>query len=133
MIFNKNKHKGAGKEGFVKMALPTFFLVLFLFLLMMFYFYFAPTKSSKIYTSKDDHPHNYDTIDTVTHKCYFDIAIDGNVKGRIIIGLFGNTVPKTVRNFAELCSGVNGVSRLTGWDLNFKGTTFHRIIKGFMA
>jgi len=53
----------------------------------------------------------YTSIDTITRKCYFDIEIDGQEKGRIIIGLFGRSVPLTVRNFAELCSGVNGRSK----------------------
>jgi len=53
---------------------------------------------------------NYNTIDTVTRKCYLDVAINGELKGRITIGLFGSTVPHTVRNFVELCSGANGKS-----------------------
>ena len=47
----------------------------------------------------------YNTIDTVTRKCYFEISIDGQPKGRVVFGLFGDTVPITVRNFAELCTG----------------------------
>ena len=33
------------------------------------------------------------TIDTVSHKVFFDIEIDGQSAGRIVFGLFGNTVP----------------------------------------
>lgn len=40
------------------------------------------------------------------YKCsiqvYFDITIGGEPAGRIEIGLFGGTVPKTTRNFKEL-------------------------------
>lgn len=36
---------------------------------------------------------------------YFDITIGGESKGRIVIGLFGKTVPKTVKNFVELATG----------------------------
>ena len=56
----------------------------------------------------------YNTTDTVTRKCFFDISINNRPIGRIVIGLFGNTVPITVRNFAELCSGVNGISQFSG-------------------
>merc|ERR1712066_724602 len=35
----------------------------------------------------------------VTHEVEFDITIDGEAQGTIKIGLFGKTVPKTVKNF----------------------------------
>lgn len=36
---------------------------------------------------------------------YFDIEIGGEAAGRIVIGLFGKTVPKTVQNFKSLAEG----------------------------
>ena len=74
-----------------------------------------------------------ETIDKVTHKCYFDIKIDGIDQGRIVFGLFGDTVPKTVKNFVSLCQGDAGLSKLTGVPMSYEGTFFHRIITDFMA
>ncbi len=34
-----------------------------------------------------------------------DMTIGGEAVGRIEFGLFGKTVPKTVKNFVELCRG----------------------------
>ena len=73
-----------------------------------------------------------ETIDTVTEKVFFDITIDGEAAGRIVFGLFGNTVPKTAGNFAALTTGEAGVGN-SGKPLYFKGSAFHRIIPGFMA
>eukprot|EP01083_Nonionella_stella_P250592 865423_1 len=50
--------------------------------------------------------------------------------GKIKIGLFGNTVPKTVANFRCLCVGDKTVNNVK---LHYKGSTFHRIIPGFMC
>ena len=73
-----------------------------------------------------------DTLDTVTDKVFFDIEIDGDKAGRIVFGLFGDTVPKTAKNFATLCDGSAGTGN-SGKPLHFKGSAFHRIIPGFMA
>lgn len=48
------------------------------------------------------------------------------------MGLFGDTVPSTVANFATLCDGSAGVGSL-GAPLHYKGSYFHRVIPDFMA
>ena len=65
----------------------------------------------------------------VTDKVFFDIEIGGEKKGRIVIGLFGKTVPKTAKNFKTLAEGTE---ERDGKKLTFKGSIFHRVIKDFM-
>jgi len=70
----------------------------------------------------------------VTNKVFFDINIGGKFAGRIVFGLYGDVVPKTVANFVGLATGENNaVSMSTGGDLSYKGTQIFRIIPGFMA
>lgn len=71
-------------------------------------------------------PRNVDLSDPllVTHKVWFDMTLSGFDIGRIEIGLFGNTVPKTVENFVALANHDKGYG--------YKGAPFHRVIPRFM-
>ncbi len=64
-------------------------------------------------------------------KVFFDITIGGKYIGRMIFVLFADTTPKTAENFRALCTGEKGTCS-TGQPLHYKGSTFHRVIKGFM-
>lgn len=67
----------------------------------------------------------------VTKKCYFDVQIGQEKPERIVIGLFGDVVPKTVENFLALCTGEKGKGK-SGVPLAYQGSKFHRIIPDFM-
>ena len=71
----------------------------------------------------------------VTARVFLDISIGepGAAKThRMVIGLYGNVVPKTAYNFYRLCTGEAG-SAPNGAALHYKGVKFHRVIPGFMA
>ena len=82
-----------------------------------------------------------DTIAEVTHKVFFDVTIhDYGLAGRIVFGLFGNVVPKTVKNFAKIAAGddpnfisTNGMPGSTDTPIWYWNSNFYRIIPGFIA
>lgn len=67
----------------------------------------------------------------ITHRVFLDVDIDKQRVGRIVIGLYGHVVPKTVENFRALCTGEMGKTA-DGVSLHYKKKPFHRIIPGFM-
>ncbi|PKA65901.1 Peptidyl-prolyl cis-trans isomerase [Apostasia shenzhenica] len=64
---------------------------------------------------------------------FLDISVDGSAAERLVIELFSDVVPKTAENFRALCTGEKGSGRSTSKALHYKGSIFHRIVKGFIA
>lgn len=58
---------------------------------------------------------------------YFNFSV-----GRIIIELFKDITPVTAENFRCLCTGEKGLGKVTKKHLFYKGSTFHRVIKGYL-
>ncbi|KAF8909684.1 cyclophilin-like domain-containing protein [Gymnopilus junonius] len=63
---------------------------------------------------------------------FFDITIGDKPAGRVIFSLYKDLVPKTAENFRALCTGEKGTGQ-SGKPLHYKGSGFHRVIKGFMC
>ncbi|XP_071957472.1 uncharacterized protein [Antedon mediterranea] len=61
---------------------------------------------------------------TATQAVTMNIDIGGKKAGPIKIALFGNEVPKTVKNFVSLAE--------KGGKEGYKGSQFHRVVKDFM-
>ncbi|XP_065627832.1 peptidyl-prolyl cis-trans isomerase CYP21-1 isoform X2 [Quercus suber] len=89
---------------------------IFLYLVLLIFLIFAFSNSKKSEEKAEEVPE-------ITHRVYFDIDIEEQRQGRIVIGLYGQVVAKTVGEKGE---GAHGIK------LHYKGTPFHRIVSGFV-
>ncbi|GMP96981.1 hypothetical protein CsSME_00045401 [Camellia sinensis var. sinensis] len=65
-------------------------------------------------------------------KVFFDMAVGGQLAGKIVMELYADTTPRTAENFRALCTGEKGVGK-SGKPLHYKGSSFHRVIPRFMC
>ena len=60
---------------------------------------------------------------------FMDVSVGGNAPTRLRFELFTELVPKTCENFRKLCTGE---VEKDGRPVGYKGSAFHRIVRGFM-
>ena len=88
------------------------------------YFGYSEFKRSQMIAPKDA---------PVSHTVYMDVRLGSERRvHRVVIGLFGEIVPKTAENFRQLCTG-ESVNAKSGRALTYQGSPFHRVIPGFMC
>lgn len=106
----------------ISLSVQPRWLVLFLVVSIIIIFAFSTSKWGE---------DKAEEVPEITHRVFLDVDIDKQRIGRMVIGLYGQVVPKTVENFRALCTGEKGKGA-NGKALHYKGTPFHRIISGFM-
>lgn len=100
-----------------------FIIIIIVLIIMTIIVYF-------VFNNNDDKlkiENNNNNIKQITNPImYFKLAINGKILGNIEFELYENIVPKTTANFKQLCmKNDKGIKK-------YKGTIFHRIVKGFV-
>lgn len=81
----------------------------------------SPKEETKVLDEKDA-TMKYNKM--ITEKIFFDVTVDGKKSGRIVLGLYGHAVPKTVSFFRDMVKGQKGKP--------LKDSVFHSIMPGFV-
>ena len=66
----------------------------------------------------------------ITQVATFEISVNNEMLGEVEIGLFGDIVPKTTKNFASLCEGWTHPE--TKKHYSYSGSKIHRISYDFV-
>jgi|ERR1712194_496844 len=66
-------------------------------------------------------------------KVYMDLKFgESEETKRVTFALYSDSVPKTAENFRQLCTGESEKLTSCGKKLTYEGSSFHRVIPGFM-
>jgi hypothetical protein len=66
-------------------------------------------------------------------RVYMDIQLGMVPSGRIVFELYPDVAPRTAENFRALCTGERGLGPLSKVPMHYKGSVFHRVVKGFVC
>lgn len=92
-----------------------------------------PLSPSVVFNSTPGVPRAHPNASNSTNPVVFlDVDIGGQPAGRVVIELFADVAPRISENFRQFCAG-EARHRSTQLPLGYRGTAFHRIIRGFMA
>ncbi|KAA0045725.1 peptidyl-prolyl cis-trans isomerase CYP21-1 [Cucumis melo var. makuwa] len=106
-------------RGFSLLYQPRCLLLLIVFLIFLVFALFTHNQREE---KQEEEPE-------ITHRVFLDVDIEEQRLGRIVIGLYGQVVPKTVgMSFHHWEKG----KTTSGKALHYKGTPFHRIVSGFV-
>mgnify|MGYP000999953534 CR=1 FL=1 len=83
---------------------------------MLFFFLLMVITGTMVVTSRNP---------SITQEVAMDLVdvYDGSPIGTIVIGLYGDFVPATVKNFRAICTGEKGISKFRQVRLNYNGST----------
>ncbi|BAM39762.1 putative peptidyl-prolyl cis-trans isomerase taCyP [Theileria orientalis strain Shintoku] len=65
----------------------------------------------------------------ITHHVHLGVQTDNNPQETLVLGMYGDLVPKTVKNFLAFCTG----TEIEGKSYSYVNVPFHRIIPNFMV
>ncbi|GAY45970.1 hypothetical protein CUMW_093420 [Citrus unshiu] len=131
-------------SGFVRTRYLLLFVLIFVFLIAAFssrrklerafkflHLFILQSALTGVDAPENEEEEKGEEVFEITHRVYLDVDIEEQRLGRIVIGLYGQVVPKTVENFRALCTGEKGTGA-SGKPLHYKGRPFHRIVSGFV-
>jgi len=89
----------------------------------------AETKESEPQKSEAMDPLVAEIVSRGNFAVFMDVSIGGQPVGRLRMELFKDVAPRCAENFRQFCTGE---FKRNNMPVGFKGSGFHRVIKGFM-
>ncbi|UKK02369.1 putative peptidyl-prolyl cis-trans isomerase taCyP [Theileria orientalis] len=95
--------------------------IVYFHLFVLFFVFSAESRYEEV-------PHQ-ETTHKITHHVHLGVQTDNNTPETLVLGMYGELVPKTVENFLAFCKG----TEIGGKKYSYVNVPFHRIIPNFMV